>query len=159
MTGRTSVTRAQIAEFLAGKRIAVVGPSRNEKEYSRLLFREFLKRGYDVVPVHPVATEMDGRPCARRIREIAPPPDRAILLLPRDQTEQAVLDCADAGVKQVWLHRHLAGGVSDHAAVQRAGERGITLITGYCPIMFLADVTGIHRLHGRILDWLGLAPK
>ena len=42
-------TLDEIRDFLSLKRIAVVGVSRNPKDFTRSLFREFVRRGYDVV--------------------------------------------------------------------------------------------------------------
>jgi predicted CoA-binding protein len=52
-----------IEEFLAQKRIAMIGTSRNPKDFSGLLFHELERRGYDIVPVNPKASEVMGRPC------------------------------------------------------------------------------------------------
>ena len=48
---RLPIERARA--FLATRRFAVVGVSRNEKDFSRYLLRELLARGYDAVPVNP----------------------------------------------------------------------------------------------------------
>ena len=110
------VTRAAIDGFLAAKRIAVIGASRHEKEYSRSLYKELLSHGYDAIPVNPYVEELDGRRCYKNVKEISPAPERALIVLPEDKTEQAVIDCADAGVKDIWLHRHVAGGGQDRPA-------------------------------------------
>jgi predicted CoA-binding protein len=52
-----------IEDFLAENRIAMVGVSREPKGFSRMLFEELSKRGYDMVPVNPNAPEVLGRPC------------------------------------------------------------------------------------------------
>jgi uncharacterized protein len=153
------VTRAAIKDFLAAKRIAVVGVSRNEREYSRSLFQELLRHGYDAIPVNPYVEELDGKRCFKNVRDVSPAPERALLVLPEDKTEQAVLDCADAGVKDVWLHRHVAGGVSDTRAIFRAEERGLNLITGFCMFMFLPRSPFIHKLHGGVMKLVGIYPK
>ncbi len=153
------VTKAAIDNFLAAKRIAVIGPSRSQKTYSRMLFRELLEHGYDVIPVNPNAEEIEGIRCFKRIGDITPAPERAVIILPEGLTEQAVLDCAAAGVKDVWLHRHVAGGVSDTRAISRAGEKGVNLITGYCMIMFLPKAPLLHRFHGVLLKIIGRYPK
>ena len=153
------VTRQAINDFLAAKRIAVVGASRDTKQYSRSLFQELLKHGYDAIPVNPNVDELGGRKCFKSIKDIAPAPERALILLPEDKTEQAVLDCADAGVKDVWLHRHVAGGVSDTRAIFRAEERGLNLITGYCMFMFLPHSPFFHKLHGGFMKLVGIYPK
>lgn len=153
------VTRAAINDFLSARRIAVIGPSRNRKDYSRSLFRELLRHGYDAIPVNPNVEELDGRKCFKNIRDISPVPDRALILLPEDKTEQAVLDCADAGVKDIWLHRHVAGGVSDTRAIFRAEEKGLNLITGFCMFMFLPKAPLFHKLHGGVMKLIGIYPK
>ncbi len=48
-------TRREIDGFLALKRVAMVGVSRDPRDFSRMLFREMKKRGYDMVPVNPGA--------------------------------------------------------------------------------------------------------
>jgi predicted CoA-binding protein len=71
---------AQICEFFNSGRIALVGVSRNVKDFTRVLFREFLARGYDAVPVHPGVGDIEGHPCFARIQEITPPVEAALLL-------------------------------------------------------------------------------
>lgn len=153
------ITKADIDHFLEGRRIAVIGVSRKEKEYSRLLFRELLKHGYDAIPVHPEATGFDGKTCYKSVKDISPAPERALIILPEEKTEQAVLDCAAAGIKEVWLHRQIGSGVSDTRAIYQAEVHGIHLITGYCLFMFLPKSSFIHKFHGRLLKMFGSYPK
>ena len=153
------ITRKKIDEFLSAKRIAVIGASRNRREYSRTLFQELLKHGYDAIPVNPNAVELDGMKCHGNIRDIKPPPQRALILLPEEMTEQAVLDCAEAGVRDIWLHRHVAGGVSDTRAIFRAEEKGMNLITGFCMFMFLPKSSVFHKMHGFAMKIVGIYPK
>jgi predicted CoA-binding protein len=153
------VTRAAISDFLAAKRIAVIGASRDKKEYSRSLYQELLKHGYEAIPVNPYVEELDGQRCFKSVKDVSPPPERALILLPEDKTEQAVIDCADAGVKDIWLHRHVAGGVSDTRAIFRAEERGLNLITGFCMFMFLPKSPFFHKLHGGLMKLVGIYPR
>ena len=153
------ITKARIKDFLSAKRIAVIGASRSPREYSRSLYRELLKHGYDAIPVNPNTDELDGRRCFKNIKDISPAPERALIVLPEDKTEQAVLDCADAGVKNIWLHRHVAGGASDTRAIFRAEEKGLGLITGFCMFMFLPRSPWIHKFHGGIMKLVGIYPR
>ena len=52
-----------IEDFLAQKRIAIAGISRNSATDSARLFEEFIRRGYDVVPVNPNTAQVRGRRC------------------------------------------------------------------------------------------------
>jgi acyl-CoA synthetase (NDP forming) len=109
--------------------------------------------------VNPNAGEIAGRAAYKSVTEVRPVPERALILLPEDKTEQAVIDCADAGIEKVWLHRHVAGGVSDTRAIFRAEERGIQLITGFCMFMFLPRTAFIHKLHGGVMRVVGAYPR
>src|SRR5215468_860431 len=59
--GSSMTTRADIDDFLALQRIAMVGVSRNSKDFSRTLFRDLCDRGYDVVPVNLFVDEIAGQ--------------------------------------------------------------------------------------------------
>jgi uncharacterized protein len=150
------ITRARIRDFLAAKRIAVIGVSRKPKEYSRMVFEELLKRGYDAIPVNPAAEEIDGKACFKTVKEITPTPERAVITLPKGKTEQAVLDCAQAGIRDIWLYPLSR---SDNGVILQAQQRGLNLITGFCLFMFLPNAAFVHRLHGGILKLVGAYPK
>src|SRR6266496_4146828 len=97
-----------IQDFLGQKRLAVVGVSRQPKDFSLALFRELRKRGYEAVPVNPATEEIDEQPCFARLQAIHPPVDGALLMTSPAVTETVVQGCAEAGIKRVWMYR--AGG-------------------------------------------------
>ena len=98
-------TRERVDDFLGQKRLALVGVSRNGKDFTRVLFREFCQRGYDMVPVNPSLSEVEGRACYGRVQDVTPPVDGALLMTSPAVTEQVVRDCAEAGVGRVWMYR------------------------------------------------------
>ena len=106
--GTQKVALEIIDDFLAQKRIAMVGLSRQPKDFSVMLFEELCRRGYDVVPVNPGASEVMGRPCFARVQDIQPPVDGVLLMTSPAVTEVAVEDCAEAGIRRVWMYS--AGG-------------------------------------------------
>ena len=97
-----------IEEFLAQKRIAMIGISRDPKDFSASLFSELQRRGCDVVPVNPKAWEGMGRPCFARVQDIQPPVDGALLMTTPEVTDAVISDCAAGGVRRLWVYR--AGG-------------------------------------------------
>jgi predicted CoA-binding protein len=135
-------------DFLAQRRLAVVGVSRDPHDFSRGLFRELLRRGYDLVPVNPAGGVVEGLPCARRVQDVQPPVDGALLMTPAGRAEQVVRDCADAGIPRVWLHRGIGPGAMSDAAVSLCREKGIAVVDGECPYMFLPASGLVHRTHG-----------
>src|SRR5260370_42494077 len=95
----------RIQDFLAQKRFAFVGVSRQPRDFSRMLFREFRVRGYDVVPVHPSSDDIDGVSCARSLGAIDPQVEGVLLMTKPEVTSALLRECAQAGVKRVWLYR------------------------------------------------------
>ena len=139
--------RQAIDEFLSLKRIAFVGVSRNPRDFSRTLFTELLRRGYDLVPVHPKAAEIEGRPCYAAVSDINPPVEAALVLTPSALAEPVVRDCAAAGVSHVWLHRGVGTGAVSPQAVDFCRTHGIQVVAGECPFMFLPGSGWFHRVH------------
>jgi len=150
---------AVIQNFLSQKRVAIVGVSREPKDFSLALFREFRKRGYDTVPVNPQAEEIDQQPCFARLQAVEPPVDGALLMTSPAVTDAVVRDCAEAGVKRVWMFRAGGAGAVSPEAVQYCEERGIAVIPGECPFMFFPGASWFHRLHGVVRKITGAYPR
>jgi predicted CoA-binding protein len=151
-------SRRTIDDFLAQKRIAFAGVSRNSKDFSRQLFAELVRRGYDLIPVNPNTAEIDGRTCVDRIAAIAPAPEGALLLTTPKVTEELVAECAAAGVRRVWMFRAGGKGSVSPIAVAFCQENGIQVIAGECPFMFLPETQWIHRFHGALKKITGSYP-
>jgi uncharacterized protein len=137
-----------IQRFLAYRRIAMVGASRNPNHFSARLFQELRRRGFDVVPVNPHVEAIYGGECFARIQDICPPIEAALLMTSATATDAVVRDCAAAGVRIVWMYRARGQGAVSDPAIQFCRERGIDVIPGECPLMFLAETGTVHRLHG-----------
>jgi predicted CoA-binding protein len=152
-------TQASIDRFLDRRRLAVVGVSRNAADFSRAIFRAFTDRGYDAHPVNPAGGDIDGRPCARRIGDVQPPVEAALLLTPPPATDEVVRDCAASGVRQVWMHRGAGRGAVSEDAVTFCREHGIDVIDGACPFMFLPGTGLGHRVHRFFLRLAGRLPS
>jgi uncharacterized protein len=147
-----------IEDFLAQKRIAMVGISREPKSFSVMLFEELCRRGYDVVPVNPNAPSVLGRTCFARVQDIRPPVEAALLMTSPTVTEQVVADCAEAGIRRVWMYRAGGTGAVSRKAVEFCRGQGIEVIPGECPFMFFADA-GFHRVHGFFRKLTGRYPR
>lgn len=154
-----SLSLETIQDFLAQKRIAMVGISRGPASFSVKLFEELCRRGYDVVPVNPRAREISGRKCFARVQDIEPPVEAALLMTSPEVTDTVVNDCAEAGIHRVWMHRAGGKGAVSNKAVQYCRDRGIRVIPGECPLMFLPQSGTVHRLHGVIRKLTGRYPR
>ncbi len=148
-----------INDFLAQKRIAMAGISRDPASFSVALFKELCRRGYDVVPVNPNVAEVQGRRCFARVQDIQPPVAAALLMTSPEATETVVNDCAEAGIRRVWMYRAGGKGAVSAKAVAFCRERGIQVVPGECPFMFLPHAAGYHRLHGFVRKITGRYPR
>jgi predicted CoA-binding protein len=130
-------------------RLALVGVSRSEKDFSRMVLRELLKRGLDVVPVNPGAAglELDGLRAVARVADAQPPVDGAIFFTGPSQSGAAVEEALAAGVRHIWLHRGGGPGASSPAALAACRAAGVVPITNLCPFMALPEAGWYHRLH------------
>ena len=153
------VTRKTIDDFFAIKRMAMIGVSRDKNSYSRRLMADMQAKGYEVLAVNPNTESVDGQKCYKSVADISPLPEAAIMLLPPDKTEAAMAECAKAGVKKVWMHNHIMAGVQNTRAIYEAEKGGISLITGFCPFMFLPGTAFFHKMHGAVIKLFGQYPK
>lgn len=148
-----------IEDFLAQRRIAMVGISREPRSFSVQLFKELSRRGYDVVPVNPKTPDFQGRRCFAHVQDIEPPVEAALLMTSPEGTDAVVSDCAEAGIRRIWMYRAAGRGAVSDRAVQFCREHGIRVVAGECPLMFLPQSEGIHRLHGFLRRITGRYPK
>ncbi len=138
---------ADVRDFLAQKRIAMVGVSRNPKELSHVLFNEFVSREYDMVAVNPNATQINGWSSFACLEDVRPVPDAVLLMTSHAVTEDILHDWR-SGIRRVWIYGASGKSKVSPLATSRLRSMGVTVINGECPFMFLKDSGGIHRFHG-----------
>jgi predicted CoA-binding protein len=135
------------SEFLAQKRIAVTGVSRKPREHgSNTVFKRLRDRGYKVFAVNPNADVVEGAQSYHDLRSIPGGVDAVVIATAPDKAEGTMRECAELGIKHVWMHRSYGQGSVNAAATAYGRQRGITVIDGGCPCMFdpIADIP--HKL-------------
>jgi uncharacterized protein len=151
-----------IHDFLAQKRIAVAGVSRDNSHHpvGNLIYRRLKTTGHDVFPVNPHMTTFDGDACYPDVQSIPGGVDGAVIITRPATTEQIVRDCDAAGIGRVWLHSSLGKATSvSPAAVQFCREHDITVIAGACPMMYAGDVDFGHACMRWFLKLTGGLPQ
>jgi predicted CoA-binding protein len=134
-----------VQDFLAQKKIAVVGVSDKRDTGCNLNYRKFKETGYQVYAVNPRISEFEGDPCYADLKSIPEKPDAVFILAGPKVTDQIVQQCVDLGIKHVWMHCMLGTkpGLAQSMtsvsqdAVQACRENGIQVIPGSCPNQFL----------------------
>jgi uncharacterized protein len=148
------------SEFLTKKRIAVTGVSRNPKGHgSNIVYERLRSRGYEVFPVNPKADEVEGDRCYPDLASI-PGGVEAVVIGTRPETAEATMrECADLGIRHVWMHRGPGAGSVSSAATEYGRQQGITVIDGGCPLMFGPTADFGHKAMRLIFTMTGNVPK
>ena len=142
-----------VADFLGGKRIAVAGVSRSGRAASNAIFRKLRDSGYEVVPVNPAATEVEGVRCYPNLTLIPDPVDGVVIATHPKDAFDLVRQCLARGISRVWFHRSFGQGSVSEEAVRECQAQGIHCIVGGCPLMYCEPVDPAHRC---IRWWLRL---
>ena len=151
-----------VRDFLAQKRIAVVGVSDKRETGCGLAYRNFRDSGYSVYAVNPRISAFEGAPCYPDLKSIPEKPDAVFILASPKVTDQIVQQCVDLGIKHVWMHcmmgtkPGLAASMTSvsQEAVAMCRANGIAVIPGTCPNQFLkpdfghAMMRGLWRMFG-----------
>jgi len=138
---------AKVDDFLAQKRIAVAGVSRNHSHHpaGNLIYHRLKKAGHEVFPVNPHLQTFEGDRCYPDLKSIPGGVDGVVIITRPEVTERLVHDCGDAGIRRVWMHQSMASGSSvSPAAVEYCRQHDISVIAGACPMMFGSDVDFGH---------------
>ena len=153
---------AKVHDFLAQKRIAVAGVSRNNSHHpaANLIYRRLKATGHDVVPVNPHMPTFDGARCFPDLTSIPGGVDGVVIITRPGIAEHIVRECDAAGVRRVWLHQSLGANASSvsPAAVEYCQQHGISVIAGACPMMYGDGVDIGHRCMKVILRLTGGLP-
>jgi len=143
-----TVDQHDVEEFLGLRRIAVIGVSDDPKSFARTVNVQLRDHGHEVVAVHPTATGVAGDPCWPDVASLPEPVDGAVVMVPAVKAATVVADCADHGIDHIWLFKGLGGdGALSDEALAVCESRGLDVVVGACPLMFLEPVGWFHRLH------------
>jgi uncharacterized protein len=148
------------SEFLAGKRVAVTGVSRHPKNHgSNVVYKRLRERGYEVFAVNPNAGEVEGDRCYHDLRSIPRGVDAVVIATRPEIAEETMRECAELGIKHVWMHRGPGGGSVSEAAADFGRQQGIVVIDGGCPCMFDPTADLGHKAMRIVFTLSGNAPR
>jgi predicted CoA-binding protein len=152
----------RVHEFLAQKRVAVAGVSRDQSHHpaANLIYRRLKQSGHEVFAVNPHLQSFEGDPCYPDLKSIPGGVEGAVIVTRPEVTEQIVRDCGDAGVRRVWMHQSMPKGSSvSPKAIEYCREHDISVIAGACPMMYGDGVDMGHACMRWILGLTGRLPR
>lgn len=110
--------------------VAVVGASRSRHKFGNKAVRAFSAAGDTVIPIHPFATEIEGKPAFKSVLDVPGPIDMATVYLPPAVALTVLPDFKRKGIGEVWLNP----GADEDAVVDEARRLGLNAIVA-CSIM------------------------
>jgi predicted CoA-binding protein len=152
--------RYAAAEFLRHRRVAVTGVSRTPGGHGgNVVYRRLRERGYEVFAVNPNADEVEGDHAYHDLRSIPGGVEAVVIGTRPEVADETMRECAELGIRHVWMHRGPgAGSVSQTASVY-GRERGIVVIEGGCPCMFAPTSDLGHKALRHVLTLTGHVPR
>jgi predicted CoA-binding protein len=152
--------KAAASEFLANKRVAVTGVSREPKNHgSNIVYQRLRERGYEVFAVNPNADEVEGDRCYDDLRSIPDGVDAVVIATRPELAGETMRECAELGIKHVWMHRGPGAGSVSPEAAEYGRARGITVIDGGCPCMFDPTADFGHKAMRVLFTATGSVPR
>jgi hypothetical protein len=146
--------------FLANKRVAVTGVSRHAQDHgSNVVYQRLRQRGYQVFAVNPNADEVEGDRCYRDLHSIPDGVDAVVIGTKPEIAEDTMRECAELGIKHVWMHRGPGAGSVSEAAAQYGRQHGIGVIDGGCPCMFDPTADLGHKVMRFMFTLTGNVPR
>lgn len=143
-------TLSAINDFLAQKKLALIRTSRTAKIAGSSINKELEKRGYAVSVVY-----LDEEEKGTTLGALKEPVGGVIIAVPADLSEKAVNQAIAAKINRVWLQL----GAESEKVVGLCKEKGITVISGECVMMFAEPVKSYHAFHRWLWKVFGKLPN
>ena len=108
--------------------VAVLGLSSNESRPSFQVAKGLQSRGYRIIPVRPMVTDVLGEKAYPDLESLPELPDIVDVFRAAEHVPGIVGSCIRLGIRRIWLQE----GVIHEEAAMRAVEAGITVVMDRC---------------------------
>ena len=147
-------------DFLATKRVAVTGVSRNPEGHgSNVVYKRLRQRGYEVFAVNPNAETVEGDAAYPDLKSIPGGVEAVVIGTKPESADATMHDCAELGITHVWMHRSVGTGSVSPSATEYGRRQGIAVIDGGCPLMFDPTADFGHKCMKFFLSMSGAVPR
>lgn len=92
-----------VQEILRLKRWAVLGASANPAKFGYRIFTVLKRYGYEVYPVNPRESMLEGERCYSSLSELPVVPDVVDFVVPPSAAIQSLAQCKALGIQHIWL--------------------------------------------------------
>ncbi len=106
------------------KTIAIVGASKNPAKFGNKAVRAFVRQGWQVYPVHPNESSIEGLRVYASVRDLPARPRLVSLYVPPEVGLEVLPDIVARGCEELWLNP----GADSDALVEAAERHGLCVI-------------------------------
>jgi predicted CoA-binding protein len=144
-----------IKNFLEPKEFAFIGISRDEKKFSRHVYKELSAKGIKMHPVNPKMEELNGNKVYHSISDLPAGVTHALVMTPKAQTASAIEEGMKRGITHFWIQQ----GAETPEAIEIAKDGNANLVTKACIMMYSEPVKSIHKFHQVLAKLFGAYPR
>jgi predicted CoA-binding protein len=149
------VSQKSIQDFIEQKKLAVVGVSRDARQFSYQAYSLLKIHGYKVYPINPNTDKIGEDTCYPNVKSLPEQMKGALVMLPPEKTMQVLPEIVKAGIKHVWLQQQTEA----PQAIQFCTDHGINVVYSQCIMMFIEPLSFPHCLHRWGKKVIGNLPK
>jgi acetate---CoA ligase (ADP-forming) subunit alpha len=140
-------TESDLDVFLNPRSVAVIGATERPGSWGSFIMQGLLSRKYSgkIYPINPHVHQVYGIAAHRHVKETEEPIDLAIITIPEDSIEKAIMDCGQKQIKGVTI---ITAGFGE--AVENGKDREKTLARlarSYGMRILGPNVSGTFNLH------------
>ncbi|HEV8405639.1 MAG TPA: CoA-binding protein [Nitrososphaera sp.] len=126
---RDAHTDSEIKKFYDLKNIAVVGMSKNEGKAAHYVPKYLINHGYNVIPVNPTSSEIQGRKSYPSVSNVRDKIDIVDIFRPSEDVLPVVKDALKKeGIKVIWMQE----GIYSKEGERMAREKSIEVVFNRC---------------------------
>jgi uncharacterized protein len=155
MKTKTTATLNEIQQFLAPKKLAVAGASRNPKKFGGSVIKDLKEKGFELFPVNPNAEEIQDLKCYKTVADLPADVKHLLILTPKEKTLETAKLAVQNKMEMVWIQQMS----ETPETITVLKEAGIPFIQKKCIYMFADPVKGPHNFHRFLVKVFGQYPK
>src|SRR3984957_2612293 len=121
------------------KTVAIIGASNDRNKYGNKAVRAYVQQGYQVFPVNPRETEIEGLPAFKTIGDVPVRPQMISVYLPPPVLLKILPDIAAKGCDELWLNP----GTESDEVLAEAERLGLNVIQA-------CSIVGVGISPGRV---------
>ena len=117
------------------RRIALVGATKNPTKYGNIILKDFLGKGFEVLPVNPNYDEIERLKCYKSVKELPKDIDVIVFVVPPRVGLEVAKEAVEAGFKKLWFQP----GAESEEIKQFLEKAGVEYSFGKCIMVETSD--------------------